>query len=190
MYPNVSDFAQFLLESKLISEIPDPIPDSWTMLIEAAITAFEDETGWSPFLASGDEETRTFRTNTHRLQLVPGAVSVTEVKVRNTVLDESLYVLTPFQPPYRAIEFASKPYDFVHVTGIFGYSEELPEDVRLALLQHAADALRDTQSGVSGAITRVKQDDVEYAYASNDSSSDDSLANWKKVVNSYKRILL
>lgn len=189
MYPDVTDFAQYLLDAKVISAIPDPIPASWETLLNAAIQAFEKETGWMPFIASETPETRTFRTDSFLLQLPTGAVEVEEVAVGDKVLESSQYLLTPFAPPYLSIEFRSKPYDLVHVTGIWGYAETLPDDVRLAILQHAADALRDSQSGVSGALTRVKQDDVEYAFA-DVGNADESLSNWRRVVNRYKRVIV
>lgn len=202
-YPNGSDLAQFLLEAGVISAIPDPLPDSYELFVGAAITAFEMDSGWQPFLAndggSGGNETRTFDLESCRLYLPAGLISLEGLSMRGTELVENEnFWLEDHRaaPPYTWIEFAAvRPgRRIVEITGVWGYTTTLPDDVRLAILSFAAANLATSLSGPGGELTKVKQDDVQYDFAAASGSGLGQIASWQKdyksVVSRYRRVTL
>lgn len=203
MYPDATDLAQFLLEAKVISSIPDPLPSSWEMFVQAAIHAFEKDTGWQPFLAvaagSGGNEARSFDINGSRIYLPVGLVSLDSLTVRGDELaiGEDFWLEdNNVGPPYTWIDFRScfSGRRIVEITGVWGYSDALPDDVRLAILSHAAMNLANSLSGPGGELTRVKQDDVQYDFAASASGGMGQTASWgqtyKSVVARYRRALV
>lgn len=197
MYPTTSDLAQFLLEAKIISAIPDPLPESWEMHLGAAIESFETDTGWIPFLGNtGDNTTRSFDICGSRLHLPVGLISLDNLLVRSDTLTEGEdFWLEDHRsyPPYRWIDFRLCHYGrrIVQITGVWGYTDTLPDDVRLAILSYAAMALANSLSGPGGEIVRVKQDDVQYDFASASGGLSQG-ASWgqryKTVVSRYRRV--
>lgn len=133
---------------------------------EAANREFEQETGWPPFLADADDSTRTFdppgphltgggyaqtRGGRRVLALRAGLVSLTSIDCGG-ILPATQYRLLPLNAavqgkPSSIIEFLVPIFGqagSVLVTGRWGYSVTVPEDVFQAILRIAAsNALKD-----------------------------------------------
>jgi hypothetical protein len=202
-YPKGIDLALFLLEAKTIGSIPVTIPDSYDRFVLAAIQAFEKETGWNPFLAvpggSAGNETRSFDVCGSRVYLPVGLVTLDELKLRGDAMtEEEDFWLEDHRhaPPYTWIEFRNCYYGrrVLEITGVWGYTDTLPDDVRLAILSYAAMSLSNSLSGPGGELTKVRQDDVQYDFAASASGGMGQIASWgqayKAVVARYRRVQL
>jgi hypothetical protein len=176
------------------------------MWIRAAVSEFETKTRWRPFLQEETEdEVRSFDAPCGST-LYPGVglLSVTSLSVGDTPLtvNEGFWLRHKIADgPWLAVEFATgwsygvgfgygPDYRKVEITGRFGYCTELPPDVELAILSHAAAAYYQwLDSGSAGAIKREKAGPVEVEFAVEAGRDRGSMARktFDDVVRRYRR---
>lgn len=170
LWPSASDLQQFMAVNGYGS-ISGPDAQRY---VASAVAEWEAMTGWSPFLSSGTEETRSFdppRYSAHGFRLEIGAWrTIATVEIGGRVLESGEYVLrnVSIEPePVYAVDFlvsvGGGPLS-IEITGERGFCDNLPDDVFQAVLGKAAyDA---SASSVSGAtrLSSVQQGDVKYSY--------------------------
>lgn len=151
-YPKASDLTEFLTAGKLIESGQTFDTEG---AIDAAVADWERDTGWKPFLSTGDDEEREFlvdpgrpdqylpRLVSRRLFLHAGLLDVTSVKSgTGEDLPSGTWALMPrdgvtLQAPYTDIWVGAHVRSIV-INGKWGFCEDLPEDVWRAVLGRAA----------------------------------------------------
>lgn len=177
--------------------------------IGAAITSFQDMTGFNPFLEGASDDRRYDPPEySDTLDLRGGFTSVTEVRVglsysdtTGTVLVETRdFDLLPLNArernkPFTSIRFQSSlgclP-NSIKVTGLPGFDDEIPDDAWLAVRDAAMGlALLEILSGASTA-SEVQQGPVRIKFDNEEGRSkiDRWLAGLKTVAARYKRIIV
>jgi hypothetical protein len=140
--------------------------------IARAIRKWEHDSGWRPFLANEEDETRIIDGPEGRM-IFPtfGILSLTSFSIDGTdyVADTSYWLQSRWgdDGPYTAIEFdgyITGARRAVELVGKFGYTLTLPEDVKDALLSYAAWGLYAQITGIDGELKREKQGPVEFEY--------------------------
>ncbi|MCW3059711.1 MAG: hypothetical protein JWQ02_1532 [Capsulimonas sp.] len=160
--------------------------------VKAAITTFQNATGWRPFL--GKQSVRVFDPpgpergagghygGGRKLFLSGGLLSITSLTVSVTA-DSAGRVLTKgrdfwLRPssaindgePFRFIEFASTQYgapESIVIDGVWGFALTIPEDVWQAIISKAAsDAAPQLAISIAQGLASRKAGDEEERYAS------------------------
>jgi hypothetical protein len=140
--------------------------------IARAIRKWETETGWKPFLANDEDETRIIDGPEGRM-IFPGygIISLTTLSVDGNeyVADTGYWLQNRYsdEGPYTAIEFdgyITGARRAVELVGKFGFTLTLPEEVKDALLGYAAYGLYPQITGIDGDLRREKQGPVEFEY--------------------------
>lgn len=146
-----------------------------TSLIASAVAEIERMTGWAPFLASSSA-TRTFDPpgsvvkgtgypggGGNLLKLRCGLISVSALTANGVSMTEGTdFWLGPgYAAPYQTIRFArpiiGAPRS-VSITGIWGYSATIPDDVWQACMDMAASYVADAiAEGVASGATEWKE---------------------------------
>lgn len=162
----------------------------------AAVSEWESNTGWRPFLKDSANVTRTYDDPEGMLlDLTAGVLTITSVTVGGTVMTANTdYYAQPVDAvlngrPYEWLEFAttlaSGIPNNIKIVGRFGFSASVPQDVWFAVLMKAAimatHGLATSATAASGPLTSEQYADVAYQYASASSGSSvaaDRLSRW------------
>lgn len=167
-YPDAGELAAFMVQRGIVEA--DGIDlDSLALAVESASQAWERDTGWFPFLA-GESETRTFDGPEGRVMFLPvGLVSVSDLSVGGSAYTagESYFLQhrVGSSGPYTAIEFGgylTGARRVIEITGVFGYTSELPADVKQAIMSKAASDVLDMAA--AGPVVRETVGPVTYQY--------------------------
>lgn len=188
--------------------------------LDAALEAWEQETGWVPFVSSGATETRFYdppgpppsrggfgiRGGGRLLSLDGGLLSLTSVVVNGQEYDPANQLrLKPDnaaarRKPVTRIEFSRPvlgPAQCVAVTGVWGYSREWPEDARQAVLDWAAHlCVPELALQISRGLYQWRQGDEQERYGGSGDSgplaAENALweRNFRETAAGKKRITL
>lgn len=209
-YPTDAEIAAFLLSDGIT------VPAGYAVsgYAESASSEFEQETGYVPFLSSGVDSPRTFDPpgaaplpsgysatfgGRRILLLRAGLLVLTSVVSNGAALPATQYRLLPLNSlvinrPYQVVEFLVPiwgPASSLVLTGHWGFSATVPDDVFQAILRiAAANILRDM--GEANLLTPNKWVDG----VSSESFDTDRYSNYGKawhayadrVISRYKRI--
>lgn len=179
-WPTYLELAEFCVDAQLI----DGFPTDYTLYetaIAAAIAKWQQLTGWKPFLAPAEDESRVYREWTpSMLDLRGGYVSITSITYDTesspAVLHEDFELKPDGGSPTRFLRLWRLPSRYVTVVGKPGYSTECPDDVRRAILAYGASQVAKFFEP-NGPVTRIRQGDVEYQYAYSGSDNPTSQAS-------------
>lgn len=211
-YPTVQELKDFLVAGQLVTD-PTTSPESlldYANAIDEAIDAWETDTGYLPFVATGTPTTRVFdmpssstRDRTY-IQFNSGAVSVSSVVVDGTTLTSGTdYFLLPRnasvqRQPYQSVLLYRRnvPYSTpqsVSITADWGYTSTLQEDAFTAVMKRAVLSLMPQiltlRSG--GGIKRARLDGVieeEYDLSASNAIAKLYEVQYRKTVNKYRYI--
>lgn len=193
-YPTVAEISSALTEQGVA------VPSTLDQIVAAAISDFEQGTGYVPFLGSATEESRTYdppyKAQDLTLNLKGGFWAIESVVISDVTLAAEYYDLLPLNAEadgrgYNEIRFRVHPgYEpaSVVVTGKRGYAEELPDDVYQAIFDEAQRrAVLKSQSG-GEQVSEVKQGLVTIKLASGSTSSlEDIESRYAQKVLDYRR---
>lgn len=184
-YPTAQDLVAFCNEAGL----PAPsLPRAEAMLSET-IAMLEGETGYRPFLAGANPETRIFEApgpGRLLLDLGSGLVSVDWVRLNGAVVElEAAVRLLPTGAPAWTLLALPTPIESgqIEVRGRWGRVTSVPDDVAGAVLRQAALGVRNALTAGSGSVTSMQQGDVSIRYGESASWQDEFLS----VVGRYRR---
>lgn len=189
--------------------------------VAASSAEWERVTGWRPFLAGVTEIRRLFdppgpnrgtgtRGGGTFLILDQGLVVLaavhTDVVPATTpsgtaLVIEDDYRLWPYNAawdnqPYTAIEFVARRYALaktIGVTGLWGYTQTLPDDVWQAILQHAAGiAFAELRERRTGGMIEWKQAETSERYGEHflEASEENWRRRFERAAMRYQRVLL
>jgi len=142
--------------------------------IEGAEEAFEDLTGWKPFLI-GTSETKTFDQMTGDPVWFPvGIQTVTAITINeNSISVDSVNLRRrQYDQAYSGIDFGqafTKPVS-IAITGTFGIIAAYSASQKRAILAKAAYDLYPALTGLEGAVVKEKQGPVEFEYTQPDAA--------------------
>lgn len=154
--------------------------------IDKAVAVLEQVSGQSPFLM--EDSAGVFKyspPSSDWLDLKGRWATITEVSVDGEVQVENTdYYLLPYDGPYRMIRFCGNltgdPLT-VSVTGKRGYSDTIPLDVWLAVLDYAAATVYETAQAsgavMTGPVSEIQQDSVKLKFAGGSMAEGASTAN-------------
>jgi hypothetical protein len=183
------------LESYLLITIDPEFYPQVEEFIDSVTAYIERYTGRT-FTADTIATARTYDgTNSGEL-FIDDAVEITEVKVKDTVLDEDDYVLYPSNrlPKTRII----LPYKLFYtgnqnitVTAKWGYGENIPDDLSFAATLLVADMINAGNTSGEGDIVSetIGRYSVSYAAGSNASSTTPEALNAHKILKLYRRMI-
>jgi hypothetical protein len=133
--------------------------------------------------------------NTGQL-FIDDALEVTEVKVKDTVLDEDDYILYPSNKlpktriilPYKLFYIGNQN---ITVTAKWGYGENIPDDLSFAATLLVADIINTGNTSGEGDIASetIGRYSVTYAVGSSSSSSTPEALNAHKILKMYRRLI-
>ena len=151
----------------------------------AAVARFEDATGWVPFLAAEEDSTQVFKEWSKDFMDVRGYAAITSVTFDDEDdpgVEGTDYDLKPTgRTPVRWLKLWRYPSQKLTIVGKPGYSTELPADVKQAVLAQGASQIATLLNG-TGQVTKIRQGDVEYAYAPGDADNPTTqYAQWTAV---------
>lgn len=167
-YPTYLELAEFCVDAGLIEGFPtDYAP--YETAIAAAVSTWEQRTGWRPFLAPAEDETKIYREwQPAFLDLKGGFVSITSVTYDDEATPGTVNLDYDLKPdggsPTRWLKLWRLPSRRITVVGKPGYATECPDDVRRALLAYGAAQVATLLNG-TGQVVSIKQGDVQYTYA-------------------------
>ena len=213
-YPNMEDLHEFL---QIAGIHVDPKHDL-SRFIEEAIALWEKSTGWKPFLAIDEYQTRVFKAPVGGrsgdfcyvplVELSGGVVDVRSVHLkspssgaRHILIEGTDFLFMPEDAPrmgrsYEWIEFirpSIRQGDLVEVDGLWGYCSELPEDVRSCILKLAAsEVVSLCECSLGGGLKSWSEEGVREEY---DRESYEAVVHrWKsesrRLVACYRRFKL
>lgn len=167
-YPTSLELAEFCVDARLIEGFPNDYTPYQTA-IDAATAKWEQTTGWRPFLAPAEDETRVYREwHPALLDLKGGFVSITSVRFDSEPADAVEHLDYDLKPdassPIRYLRLWRLPARSITVVGKPGYSVDCPADVKRALLCYGASQIATLLNG-TGQVVEVRQGDVAYKYA-------------------------
>ena len=193
-YPQDSDVLQFLIDAGVLATGTASLPTSLTGIASAASSAWEGDTGYTPFyVASGTTATARLFDPPYdkRLFLEGGIVNSTGLIV--AISGSALTLNTNYYVEPRNNTVRGVPIDTIYfywtvtglpqsvsVTGLWGHNSDLPKDAWHAILKKAAMLSHEVIQ--EGAIKKEQQGDVSYEYAVDASTS--QLSNWANSYNS------
>lgn len=167
-YPTSVELAEFCVDARLIEGFPtDYTP--YETAITAAIAKWEQLTGWKPFLAPAEDESRIYREwQPALLDLKGGYVSITSVTFDDEGTPGTVNLDYDLKPdgstPTRWLRLWRLPARKITVVGRPGYAVDCPADVRKALLAYGAAQVATLLNG-TGQLVSIRQGDVQYTYA-------------------------
>ncbi len=175
-YPTIEDIKEFC--EGLNIESPEKYPIEST--IKSIVRKFERFTGWDKFLAPKETKTlcfnlETLSKNNGLIHLPIPLLEITEIRDNNNktyynLEDWDLYPENALENniPYEWIKLNKKTFKGVrklHITGIWGYSREVPEDVWMAILKKgSAEILHAMLISISKGLKSWKQFGVSEEY--------------------------
>lgn len=149
-------------------------------MIAAAVSAFEQQTGWVPFLQTTSGSRYLHPTFDYVLPLGCGYTAISAVKTGYSPSDAGTtltvnvdYWLEPLSArdenkPYTQIRFntrqAGQPRSIV-VTGTRGYNDTIPEDAWQAVMAYACVGVILVKNGYIGPVADVTQGTVKVGYS-------------------------
>lgn len=185
-YPTGDELQAFLVTAGIIAPNTNEALD-YQGFVNAAISQWEADTGYVPFLFDNNPQTRTYDTpDGDLLELGGGLLNIEQAEDftmdGRTLVAGVDFDLFPYNAgdngrPWTAVRFryplnsryANRAN--ISLTGEFGYCASLPADVARAILSLAAINIVPSISGASGTITQIRQDDVTISYGSNGSTN-------------------
>ena len=197
-YPVAADIVSRLAQAGIVATVAD-VSDH----LATAIDEWERGTNCRPFLASGAATTRRFtpdRAGTRVLDLGTGAVEIVSVVVDGQTLtaDQGYFAGPENAPdngePFTVIEFNGYvfgPPRSIVVSARWGYAADnaMPPAARGAVMGRAAllaaeplmqKALAAAAESGAGAVTRVKEGDVEREFATSVTERRALFEQWEK----------
>lgn len=195
-YPSGSDLASFMVDNGIIDSMPVDY-SQYDYMANSAATQFEKDTGYQPFLGTGTTGTYKFLANGNLVDFRGGFTQIDSVTHNGTTLvDETDYGSFPRNTyPKTWLQLSFVPSDEIVVVGKRGYSETISDDVWLALLTKASQGVAQYIERHTGAVSKIKQGDVEISYGSNSSNTSvysGAMGVWQtsymEVVKKYRRI--
>lgn len=191
-WPTGSDVAAFLKAMDVDIDAAEA-----QALADAAVEAWNDATGYHPFLSSGASETVTYDPPGTSgipaiLDLRGGFVSISAVAVDGAAqtAGTDYYPLPSGRVPITSLAFRTSVYGepgSISVTGVKGYSATLSASDWLAVRGHAAAMAVQIQSAAGG-VRRVKAGPVETEFDT--TAGRDSVTRWmdtfKKAAARYR----
>jgi hypothetical protein len=190
MYPTGIDLQTYL---QRIGVSGDYHTEFLTDVMLSASARWESDTGWHPFLA--EEQVRLYDgAGKHVLILDCGLFEATSVKIGGEAQTEGTdYWLQAKTSSGSAllVEFAYRVPPIkrtIEIDGKFGWSEDLPEDVRLALLAFGAAYIMAMPSQGSAGATEITQGPVKFKVGENSSVRSVQLSLYETSVARYRRL--
>lgn len=167
-YPTSLELAEFCVDANLIEGFPTDYT-SYETAIAAAVKTWEQRTGWSPFLAPAEDESRVYREwQPAFLDLKGGYVSITSVTYDDEATPGTVNLDYDLKPdggsPTRWLKLWRLPARKITVVGKPGYATDCPADVKRALLCYGAAQVATLLNG-TGQVVSIRQGDVQYTYA-------------------------
>jgi len=175
-YPTGDELRAFLVGNGYIAANSNESLDC-DSLVASAIQQWEGDTGWVPFYTPDEPyTTRTFDVpNGTMLDLDGGLLHVEDLSIAGA--NPPLYDLFPLNAPangkpYTAIRFkyplCGKDYlpGSLQIYGTWGFTTDLYADAKNAVLSLGAMVALSMTGSAAGAVTQIKQDDVQISYAS------------------------
>jgi hypothetical protein len=178
-------------------------------LAKAAARHFEKETGWIPFLASPTPSTRQFdppgienaymasvRGGSRVLELDGGLISVVSITVAGTtyVPGTDCWLKPANSEAKSFIEFGKPIFGLpqsISITGVWGFSVQVPDDAWLAILRLAAiSAMDDYVASQTGGMEEWAEGDAREKYGESpmQSTINDFREHAASVIRSYRRV--
>lgn len=192
-FPTGAELAQFLVDAGVLASVPGDL-DLYESIAEQSRLEFERDTGWSPFLATG--ETRYWDPNGTTL-LDPGvgilSVACLELGGEEQTLNSDYWLLPYNGFPKTLIRFASplagEPRS-VSIVGTFGYASEIPQDAYRAVITHGAALATAVLYGSGGLKSEVQEGDVRYKIDTEAGRSqvDRWASQYRAAVKRYRRV--
>lgn len=208
-YPTGDDLQAFLVTAGMIAANTNEALD-YQSYVDAAVSQWEADTGYKPFLFNNNPQTRTYDTpDGDILELGSGLLNIEQPEDftmdGRTLVAGVDFDLFPYNAgdngkPWTAVRFryplCSRYANRANIslTAEFGYCAVLPADVVRAILSLGAFNIMPSISGATGTITQVRQDDVAISYGNNSSTAhysavqlqlkafyDATLARYKRV---------
>jgi len=207
-YPTAADIQGLLTQAGITADATE-----LATYAAAAVSEWEQATGWKPFLAGATDQTRRYTPEEWgmaTLDLGGGLVELTSVVVNDTTLTltDDFFLEPASAPedgePYTWVEFRSRvrgQRQCIEVTGRWGYCDELPSDVFAAIRAKAAllaaepavRAALNATTAASGRLRRVTEGDVTHEYSEGTSVTERRAvfeawaAQWNTAVTRYRR---
>jgi hypothetical protein len=151
--------------------------DEANRLVGVAVRRWESEVGVRPYLGTSLIRTYAFPTDSIETGTVLDLTSLPLLSASTIKLGSTLgdwprtltpgtdFLLLPLNSgPYTSIRFLCAGATFVQITGIFGLSLDVPEDVYDAVLCFAAALFLENSQGSRGPLKRVVQGSVTMEY--------------------------
>lgn len=201
-WPTTAELTTFLQASHLVSVPPTALENliDFSGILDTGIERWEGLTGFSPYLSSGQTETRAYRSPwpANILDLYGGLLAITSltVDVTNTISSGTSYTaglhyrLHPRDAaqrkvPWTQIEFMWSPGcpadGEIEIAGIWGYTTEanlLSSAKRAVLALAAMEALPQVNAAIAQGLLRWTEGDVTKQFAAGD-----AIANgWQALV--------
>lgn len=217
VWAGVNDLQRFLVTMGLLLNPPSTEGEcrDYQLALDAAQFDFEDTVGMKPFLSTGTASPYHYDRYTGDTLYFPspdvfssitavadgvtidsaGAYSAGTVRVLNLDYqlvkkhNQGIIGIKSSWPNYRRV---FNQFAITKVTGIKGWSAELPADVHRWHLERAAAKIQEqAQSKATGAlnVVKVRQDDVSYELGRGGSGSDISALRKDPVIARYRRLL-
>lgn len=213
-WPTPDDLEQFLIGANVWPSEDDQVASARRQAeasLSGAVSDLEVGTGYYPFLAGDEDETRPFTVVDEQgyLDLEGGLLSLTSVTVSGTAqtLNQQVFLEPTNAPsrrrPYEQLLFTS-PYSVgggavyrrrnaILVTGIWGFCTQIPPDVWNAVLRKGAhttltstnqdpDAASLSEDGFNVQFDPVGVIDPKTLLANLEKEFEKAVAKWKRVV--------
>jgi hypothetical protein len=175
-YPTGDELRAFLIGNGYIAANSNESLDC-DSLVASAIQQWEGDTGWVPFYAPDEPFTARYFDvpDGTLLELDGGLLWVEDFSIAGAIAP--LYDLFPLNAPangkpYTAIRFrqplCAKDYlpGSIQIYGTWAFTTNLRDDAKNAILSMAAMTALSMTGSAAGAVTQIKQDDVQISYAS------------------------
>lgn len=208
-YPQGSDVIDVLKANSMWPEstvLQDLIEDQADTAVTDSVAHFEKSAGWLPFLSSGEDSTRYYdRINrAGNVLLDGGLLSCSSVAIHGSpfVIGTAVWLKPANAPgqgrPFLKLEFL--PWLFqnwswpipnaIAVTGEWGYSQSVPDDVWKSITRHAAAAVI-TGIQATPYVQSTEQEDFKQSFnISGDVRPMDTVKFWQgsmdSCINRYK----
>lgn len=180
------------LESYLLITIDEDFKPRVEEFIDAVTAYIERYTGRT-FTADTVATARMYDGNNSDQLFIDDAVEVTEVKIKDTVLDADDYVLYPSNrlPKTRII----LPYKYFYVgnqnitvTAKWGYGENIPDDLSFAATLLVADIINAADTNDSNTISSETIGRYSVSYVTDNSKGTPEALQAHKIIKLYRRL--
>jgi hypothetical protein len=188
-----SEAESLLVAAGIVESAPADLED----VIQAAISEWERETGWTPFLAETVDSTRRYDPTGSILRFHNGYISVASVTASDTALVEGDdYELWPYDArqryqPYTELRFRYRlggPPRSVEITGKRGYNDTIDEVAWLAVYMRVASVVARRTYGAVGPTSEIKEGPVAYKFGAGRATPDQLDSEFRRRVALFKRI--